>query len=133
MKKINLVSKLLVYKLIIMKTTRKQSDLNGMILFLYFLWKLRTDAKDSKTGAVIASREEKMIRKTAVIANLAQSIIRNIWIQAKPKPTEDIQFSVKEMIYIFRRTITRSKEEINLFTRNLSKEFIEIMIKKSKD
>ena len=94
--------RLLDYNLSNMNTTRQPSDLNRMMLFLDVSWKFRTNAKDSITGNVIEERDEKMIKKCAVLANLAQTMIRKVWIQQKLKPTaEVIQFSVKEMMHIF--------------------------------
>ena len=53
---------------------------------------------------------KKLNKKCAVLAILAQTIIRKIWIQQKLKPTaEEIQFIVKEMIFIFKRTLTTPK------------------------
>ena len=70
-----------------------------------------------------------MIKKCAVLANLSQTIIRKVWIQQKLKPTaEEIQFSVKEMIHIFEKTLTRDREERSLLPKNLTKDIIQIMI-----
>ena len=41
----------------------------------YCPWQFRTNAKDSLTADIIAERDEKMIKKCAVLANIAQAII----------------------------------------------------------
>ena len=76
------LSELYQYELTNTNTTRSPSDIERAILFLDIPWVHRLNITDEK-GVKIAERNEFKIKQFAHIANIAQTIIRRIWIKEK--------------------------------------------------